>query len=134
MAEYCKCGVMSLLRVLWMLGSPPFGKKFWDVYLSQNGRPLGPKLRHDVPNRNGSQATQRALLGVRNIVISIRQKAHTHKPACRRAGEVGKREGIVPGIGLVNKGESDGVSYADESVIAAGRNIAGILMQRNLSE
>jgi len=117
-----------------MPGSPPFGKNAWDVYLSQERRPLGSKLRYDVTNRNAFQASQRAPLGMRDIVISIRQKAHSHEAACRRASDVGNRECVVSGIGFIDEDKGHGMKGPNKGVRAAGRNVARIFMQGNLSQ
>src|SRR5208282_2175023 len=123
---------MKFLRVLGMLGSPPFGKNAGDVYLSQDRRPLGSKLRNDVSRRDGSQTPQGALLGVRDIVISIRQHAHAHEAARRRAREVGKREGVASGIAFIDEGEGNGMKGSSQGVPAAGRDVARIFTPGNL--
>jgi len=117
-----------------MLGSPPFGKNAGDVYLSQDRRPFGSKLRYDVSNRNAFQASQGAPLGMRDIVISTREEAHADEAACRRAREVGNREGVVSGIGFIDKGKGQGMNGSNQDVPAAGGNVARILVQGNLRQ
>ena len=125
---------MMSLRVLGMPGSPPRGKNAGDVYLSQDRFPLRSKFCYDIPNRNASQASQCALLSMPDIVISIRQQAHSDEAACRRARKVGNREGVASGIGFIDEGEGNGMRYAKKDVPAAGGNVARIFMQGNLSQ
>jgi len=68
-----------------------------------------------------------------NIVIFVRQNGHSNEAACRSASEVRKRECVSSRIGLIDKGKSNGTKCSNQDVLAAGRNVARIFVQRNLS-
>jgi len=87
----------------------PFGNNLRDDF-PQKGRPLGLELGDDISSRVGGESSQRTLLGMGCVVLPIRQKGHADKPACGRAGEIGKCDCVMPGVASIDKGKSDGMN------------------------
>src|SRR5260370_1163815 len=89
-----------------VLGHPPLGDDFVDVQLSHDGSPLWLKFSSYVLNRNARELEGHPLLCVGEIVVSMRQISIAHKAAGGRSGEIRESNGVSPGVGLIDEGQT----------------------------
>ena len=108
---------------------PPLGDDFLDAQFSHHGSPLRLKLGGYILNRNARELECHSLLGMRDIVVSMRQISASHETAGSRSRKIRKGNRVSAGVGLIDESERNCVHGSCKRIFTIGAHVPRIFMQ-----